>query len=333
MSGLPAPLQAILPAVLIILFVPVLLLPLVYAFLKIHSHIMSRVGPMYAGRFHGIGQPVADFLKFIQKEDIIPTKADRKVFALAPFVVLIPAILLFAVIPIWPGVVAADIDLGLFYLLAISGIGAIGIVMAAASSANKFTLMGGVRAVGQIIAYELPVVFGAAAVAMLAGSMNLTEIAQAQDLPFAIWPFPFGAIALLIFLAASLAEVMWAPFDMPLAESEIVTGPFTEYSGMRFLFFFFAEFAHILALSAIGTVLFFGGWRGPGASLLPAGMEWVVGIGWLVLKISAFSFFFIWIRFTLPRLREDQLQKFAWKVLIPVGLLNILGIALFKVLA
>ncbi len=326
------PVRAAVPALVIILAVPVLLLPLVYAFLKIHSHIMARVGPMYAGRFHGIGQPIADFLKFIQKEDIIPARADKRVFVLAPFVVLIPAILLFAVIPVVPGVVAADLDIGLFYILAISGIAAIGVVMAAASSANKFTLMGGLRAVGQIIAYELPVVFAAASVAMLAGSLSLTGIVDAQDIPFAVWPAPFGAIAFVIFLAASLAEVMWAPFDMPMAESEIITGPYTEYSGMRFLFFYFAEFAHILALAAIGSILFLGGWRGPGSDLVPSGLSWAPGVFWMVVKISALSFFFIWIRFTLPRLREDQLQRFAWKVLIPVGLANILGIALYKVL-
>lgn len=322
-------LQATIPAVVIILSVPVLLLPLVYAFLKIHSHIMARVGPMYAGRFHGIGQPIADFLKFIQKEDIIPAKADKRVFVLAPFVVLIPAILLFAVIPVVPGVVGADLDIGLFYLLAISGISAIGVIMAAASSASKFTLVGGLRAVGQLIAYELPVVFGAASVAMLAGSLSLSEIVQAQNLPFVVWPIPFGIVALLMFLAASLAEVMWAPFDMPMAESEIITGPYTEYSGMRFLFFFFAEFAHVLALAAIAAVLFFGGWRGPGAGLVPAPL---LGAFWFIAKVSALSFFFIWIRFTLPRLREDQLQRFAWKFLIPLGLANVLGIALYKVL-
>ena len=331
MTELHPALQAALPALILILGVPVLLLPLVYGFLKIHSHIMSRVGPMYAGRFHGIGQPLADFLKFIQKEDTVPALADKPVFRAAPFVILVPAILLFAVIPVAPGVVAADLDLGLFYILAISGIGAIGIVMAAASSASKFTLIGGLRAVGQIIAYELPIVFAAASIAMLAGSLNLTRIVEAQaDLWFVATPF--GIVALLLFLAAALAEVLWAPFDMPVAESEIITGPLTEYSGMRFLFFYFAEFAHVLALGGVISILFFGGWHGPGLGAVPEDLAWAVAVFWMTVKISAVCFFFIWIRFTLPRLREDQLMKFAWKLLIPLGLANILAVAVYRVL-
>lgn len=323
-------LEALLGAAIIILGVPVLLLPLVYAFLKIHSHIMSRVGPMYAGKFHGIGQPIADFVKFIQKEDIIPQKADKLVFVAAPAVVLVPAILLFAVLPIAPGVVAANPEAGLFYLLAISGIAAIGVVMAAASSANKFTLLGGLRAVGQIIAYELPIVFAAASVAMLAGSLNITRIIEQQaDLWFVV--LPFGAVALVIYLISGLAEVMWTPFDMPLAESEIITGPFTEYSGLRFLFFFFAEFAHVLALATIGAVLFLGGWHGPNLPV-PSGIQAILPTIWLLAKVSMLCFVFIWIRFTLPRFREDQLQRLAWKGLVPIGLINVVGIALWKVL-
>lgn len=324
-------LDAALPALVILLVVPAALLPFVYSFLKLHSHIMSRVGPMYAGRFHGIGQPIAEFIKFLQKEDIIPSRADKWVFVSAPFVVLIPALLLFVVVPIAPGVVAADIDLGVFYILAVSGIGSIGVIMAAASSANKFTLIGGMRAVGQIIAYELPIVFGAAAVSMLAGSMNLTKIVEAQSgMWFAI--IPFGLVALGVYLVAGMAEIMWAPFDMPMAESEIITGPYTEYSGVRFLFFFFAEFAHALALAVVGTVLFLGGWHGPSLPV-PAGIEGMLPVVWFILKVSALCFLFIWIRFTFPRMREDQLQRLAWKVLVPLGLINVLGISVYKVLA
>jgi NADH-quinone oxidoreductase subunit H len=231
-------------------------------------------------------------------------------------------------------VVAGDVDLGLFYVLAISALSTIAIVMAAYGSQSKFTLIGGMRAVGQIIAYELPVVLGAVSVAMLAGSMSLTKIVEAQNVPFAIQPLiggegfnvlrfiPFGTVAFAILLLASFAEVMWNPFDMPVAESEIVTGHLTEYSGMRFIFFYISEFAHVVALSAIGTLLFLGGWNGP---VLPP-------ILWFFGKAMAFGVFFIWVRFTLPRLREDQLQKLAWKLLIPLGLLNVLGISLYKVL-
>jgi NADH-quinone oxidoreductase subunit H len=219
--------------------------------------------------------------------------------------------------------VAAKTDLGLFFVLAISAIGAIAIVMAAYASRSKFTLIGGLRAVAQIIAYELPVVLGAVAIAMLAGSLSLTKIVEAQHrAPFVVWPLPFGLIAFAMFLIASFAEVMWNPFDMPNAESEIVTGPLTEYSGMRFIFFYISEFAHVVALSAIGSLLFFGGWNGP---ILPP-------ILWFAGKTAGFAIFFIWVRFTLPRLREDQLQKLAWKLLIPLGLVNVLGISLYKVL-
>jgi NADH-quinone oxidoreductase subunit H len=297
---------------------------LLYGLLKIHSRVMNRLGPMYAGRFHGIGQPIAEFLKPIQKEDIVPTAADGPVFRLAPLVALLAAFMIFAAIPVAPGVVGAELENGLFYVLAISAIGVIAVVMAAYASRSKFTLVGGLRAVGQIIAYELPVVLGAVSIAMLAGSLSLTEIVEAQRLPFAIWPFPFGAIAFAMFVVASFAEVMWNPFDMPVAESEIVTGPYTEYSGMRFIFFYMSEFAHVVALSALGTLLFLGGWNGP--------IEQVPPILWFLGKATAFGVFFIWVRFTMPRLREDQLQKLAWKVLIPLGLLNVLGISLYKVL-
>lgn len=296
--------------------------PLLYGLLKISAHVMSRVGPMYPGRFHGIGQPIAEFVKWIQKEDIIPERADRPVFKWAPLVALVPAFAVFAVIPVAPNIVGARSELGLFFVLAVSAIGAIAIVMAAYASYNKFTLVGGLRAVGQIIAYELPIVLGAASIAMLAGSMSFTEIVEAQQLPFLLLPFPFGLIAFALFILASFAEVLWPPFDMPVAESEIVAGPYTEYSGMRFIFFFMAEFAHVLALSAVATLLFLGGWRGP---ILPP-------VVWFLVKVTGFVVLFIWVRFTLPRIREDQLQKFAWKFLIPLGLLNVLGIAVYRVL-
>jgi NADH-quinone oxidoreductase subunit H len=292
---------------------------------------------MYAGRFHGVGQPIAEFLKPIQKEDIVPTLADGPVFRLAPLLALFPAFLVFVVIPVAPGIVGADLELGLFFVLAISALSAIAIVMAAYASRSKFTLVGGLRAVGQIIAYELPVVLGAVSVAMFAASLSLTEIVEAQRYPFVLWPYwgphegilgtilgliPWGAIAFGLFVISSFAEVMWNPFDMPVAESEIVTGPYTEYSGMRFIFFYMSEFAHVVALSALATLLFLGGWSGP---ILPP-------ILWFFGKLTAFGVFFIWVRFTMPRLREDQLQKFAWKLLIPLGLVNVLGIAVYKVL-
>jgi NADH-quinone oxidoreductase subunit H len=313
------PLSAVITLVAVLLSTGVLL----YGLLKIHSHIMDRLGPMYAGRFHGIGQPIAEFLKPIQKEDIVPASADAPVFRLAPLVALLPAFLVFAVIPIAPGMVVANLESGLFFVMAISALSTIAVVMAAYASQSKFTLVGGLRAVGQIIAYELPVVLGAAAVAMLTGSLNITEIVEAQPgLPLVA--NPFGLVAFVIFLLASFAEVMWNPFDMPVAESEIVTGPYTEYSGMRFIFFYMSEFAHVVVYCCLATLLFFGGWNGPFDFVPPA----VYFLG----KVIAFGIFFIWVRFTLPRFREDQLQKLAWKAMIPIGLLNVLGISLYRVL-
>jgi NADH-quinone oxidoreductase subunit H len=314
----------LLPVRGVVVFLVALLsqVPLLYGLLKISAHQMDRLGPMYPGRFHGIGQPIAEFVKWIQKEDIVPGRADAPVFRLAPLVALLPAFGVFAVIPVAPGLVGAESELALLFVLALSAVGGIAVVMAAYASQSKFTLVGGLRAVGQIIAYELPIVLGAISIAMLAGTLSLTEIVEAQAVPYALWPFPFGAIAFLLFVLSCFAEVLWPPFDMPVAESEIIAGPYTEYSGMRFIFFYMSEFAHVIALSAVGTLLFLGGWRGP---ILPP-------VIWFVIKVSAFVVFFIWARFTLPRLREDQLQKFAWKLLIPLGLVNVLGIALFKVL-
>jgi NADH-quinone oxidoreductase subunit H len=312
-----------LPLAAVIILVAVLLAQgfLLYGLLKIHSRVMNRMGPMYAGRFHGVGQPIAEFLKPIQKEDIVPASADRVVFQLAPLVALVPALLVFAVIPVAPGVVAADLELGVVFALAVAAMAAISIVMASYGAQSKFTLVGGLRAVGQIIAYELPIILGALAAVMLAGSLNLTEIVEAQEsLPFVL--NPFGAIAFGMFIIAAFAEAMWNPFDIPIAESELITGPFTEYSGMRFILFFMSEFTHVIALSALATVLFFGGWHGP---ILPP-------IAWFVIKLFAFGIFFIWVRFSFPRLREDQLMKFAWKILIPLGLLNVLAISVYRVL-
>lgn len=293
-----------------------------YALIKISAHVMARVGRMYPGRVHGAGWPIAEGIKWIQKEDLVPAIADRPVFKMAPLVIMSPVIMLLAVMPIAPGLVAADLELGLFYFLAVSAVGAIGVVMLAYASVSKFTLVGGLRAVGQLIAYELPLVLASVSIAMLAGSLSLTGIVEAQHLPFLVWPIPFGAVAFVIFLLSSLAEVQWAPFDMPVAESEIVAGPLTELSGMRYFLILVTETAHAVLLAALSVLLFLGGWRGP---LLPP-------VVWFLLKTAGMTVFLIWVRFTLPRLREDQLQKLAWKLLIPIALLNVLGIALARVL-
>ena len=289
---------------------------------KVLAHMQHRLGPMEAGRFHGWAQLIADGVKFVQKEDIIPRAADRWVFSLAPAVVLVPYILVIAVIPFGPDVWATNLDVGLFFLLAISSISVIGVLMAGWASANKFSLIGAVRAAAQLIAYELPLILAGAAVAMLAGTLSLVGIVEAQrDLWFVfLQPVPF-----LIFIIASLAELIRTPFDMPIADSEIIYGAYTEYTGLKFAFFLLAEYGGIVVLSAVASVLFLGGY-------LPLpGLEFIPGFIWLSAKFGGLSFLIIWLRATFPRLREDQLQRFSWVGLIPVSLLNILLTAVIMV--
>jgi NADH-quinone oxidoreductase subunit H len=278
---------------------------------------------MYPGGFHGWATLLADGLKFLYKEDIIPAAADKRVFSLAPFLIFVPTVLIYLVIPVDRALIVEDLDVGIFYLLAISSVSVIGVLMAGWSSANKYSLIGTFRAAAQLIAYELPIVLSAAVVAMLAGSLSLVQIVEAQRWPFLFWPPGIGLAAFLVFTGATIAELTRPPFDMPVAESEIITGPFTEYSGMRFIFsFFFPEVANMVALGAIGATLFLGGYR----PIVPWGpLEVIPGVVWFLLKTSFMVFLFLWIRPTFPRLREDQLQKFAWKFLIPVSLALILA--------
>jgi NADH-quinone oxidoreductase subunit H len=290
-----------------------------YAEHKILAHMQHRLGPMEAGRFHGWAQLIADGVKFIQKEDIIPRAADRWVFTLAPAVFVLPAILTLVVIPLGDNIWAENLDVGLFFVMAISGVSVIGVLMAGWASANKFSLIGALRAAAQLIAYELPLILVAVAVAMLAGTLSLVGIVEAQRDYWFVLVQPLG---LLIFVLASLAELVRTPFDMPVADSEIIFGAYTEYTGLKFAFFLLAEYAGIVVLAALASVLFLGGYLGP---FLP-------GPIWMSAKIGGLSFLIIWLRATYPRLREDQLQRFSWIVLIPLALLNILGTAVVKVL-
>ncbi|MGI8425629.1 MAG: NADH-quinone oxidoreductase subunit NuoH [Actinomycetota bacterium] len=291
--------------------------------LKAGAHMQHRLGPMYPGGFHGWAQTLADGLKFVMKEDLIPDAADRFVFKLVPFVTMLSAALIFVVVPVGPNLVIEDLDVGLFFLLAASSIGVIGVLMAGWSSANKYSLLGALRAAAQLIAYELPLVLSAAAVAMLAGSLSLVDIVNAQGPASANqWWIPFivyQPIGFFIFMAAATAELTRPPFDMPVAEAELITGAFTEYSGIRFAFSLFAsEYISMIGLAAVGATLFMGGYLPP----IPA-LQFIPGVVWFLLKTSTILFVLIWIRWTFPRLREDQLQKFAWKVLIPLALVNI----------
>jgi NADH-quinone oxidoreductase subunit H len=283
------------------------------------AHMQARLGPMYAGGFHGWAQLVADGIKFLQKEDIVPANADPWVFRLAPALTLLPYMFVMVVIPVAPDVVAEPLDVGLFYALAISSIGVIGMLMAAWSSANKFSLLGGIRGAAQLIAYELPLVLTAASVVMLAGTMSLSGIAAEWEW----WWLLVLAPGIFVFFTAALAELNRPPFDMPVADSEIIFGHMTEYTGLRFALFLLSEYAGIVVMSALMAVIFFAGWRGPGPDFLAP--------LYTLAKIFALSFVVVWLRVTYPRLREDQLQKFCWKGLIPIALLQVLLAASVKV--
>ncbi len=278
---------------------------------KVMAHMQGRLGPMYAGMFHGWAQLVADGVKFVQKEDTVPAAADRTVFKLAPGVALVPYLVAMAAIPLMPGVVGADMDAGLLFVLAVSAVGVLGVLMGGWASGNKYSLLGGMRTAAQLLAYELPLVLAATSVAMAAGTLNLTEIALAWQPWWLLWQAP----AAVVFLVAGVAELQRPPFDMPVADAELVMGPYTEYGGLRFAFFLLAEYAGIVVLSGLFAVLFLGGWAGPFAGAL----GWL----WTLLKVALVALLIIWVRVAWPRLREDQLQSLAWVVLVPVALVQL----------
>ena len=310
---------------------------LVYLFLfKMMSFMQSRLGPMEAGPYGSL-QLLAEVGKFLQKEDIVPQAADRLIFKLAPFVVLISTFLLILVIPAGPDLWFIDVDTGIFLGLAVSSISVIGILMAGWASSSKYSLLGALRATGQLIAYELPMVLAVVGVIIQAGTLNVQEIVMAQATgeifgfggignPYVITQF----VGFLIFLIAVQAELTQPPFDMPVAESELVTGYLTEYSGLRFLMFFIGEFATAAIFSALSATLFLGGWYVPGLEATDNLFN-VIGPIILLGKMLLVAFFIFWFRFTYPRFREDQLQQLAWKVLIPLSLVNIVITGVLKV--
>lgn len=309
----------------------------VYLFLfKMMSFMQSRLGPMEAGPY-GSMQLLAEVGKFLQKEDLFPQGSDRKVFAWAPIVVVASTFLIYVVVPFGPDAWFADLPTGIFFALAVSSVSVIGILMAGWASANKYSLMGGLRAAGQLIAYELPLVLAVLGVVVQAGTLNMQGIVEAQrngeifgfgglGNPFLLTQF----VGFAVFMIAMQAELTQPPFDMPVAESELVAGYMTEYSGFRFLLFFIGEFATAGAFSAIAATLFLGGWALPGFDFDSNVMN-VLGPAVLFAKMLLVIFLVMWFRFTYPRFREDQLQIFAWKYLIPISLVNIAVTAILKV--
>ena len=271
--------------------------------------MQARLGPNRAGPF-GIFQPIADTIKILTKEDILPAKGDKLVHWLAPAVVVAPMLMIFAVVPFQGGAILADLNIGILYIVAISSVTTVGVFMAGWASNNKYSLLGAMRQVASVVSYEIPVVLSIIGVVLLAGSLSLQQIVQAQEIPF-ILVQPLG---FLLFFIGALAEINRSPFDLMEADSEIVAGFHTEYSGVRWSLFQMGEYGEALAVSAIVTTLFLGGWRGP---VLP---PWL----WFLVKVGLVFFVMVWIRATLPRIRIDQLMALAWKFLFPLALLNLL---------
>jgi NADH-quinone oxidoreductase subunit H len=310
---------------------------------KVLGWMQDRMGPMEVGPY-GILQPIADGLKLFFKEDIIPAGANKFLFSLAPILALVPALIGFAVIPFGPNLgfeiggikvqpfVISDINIGILYILAFTSIGAYGIILGGWASNSKYSLLGGLRSAAQVISYELNVGLAIVGVLILAGSLSLVKIAEAQAGGFWHWylfalPMP-QILAFVVYVISSVAETNRVPFDLPEAESELVAGFFTEYSGMRFAFFFIAEYANMILVSCVAAALFLGGWNAPypGTILehLGAGsIAWVESVMWFTVKVYVFLFLFFWLRATLPRLRYDQLMRFGWKVMLPIALGNI----------
>lgn len=301
-----------------------------YAERKVIGHIQLRLGPMVVGH-HGLLQPIADVVKLIFKEDIIPIKADSNVFRIAPFISLTAALSTFAVIPVNKNWVIADINVGLLYVIGIAGIGTYGIIFSGWASNSKYAFLGGLRSAAQMISYEVALGLSLVGVILMAESFNLTEIVNRQaEYWYGMFLFP-QFLGYFVFLVAMLAETNRLPFDLPEAETELVAGYFVEYSGIRFSIFYLAEYLAMFCMSALATICFWGGWTIPPIliKVLPV-LGSIPGIVWFLLKVYFHIFLFFWLRGTLPRYRYDQLMAIGWKILIPLALLNIVFTSIFK---
>ena len=293
----------------------VVVLSLTWLERKALGRLQRRLGPTRTGPM-GLLQPIADAVKLILKEDIIPDSADKAIFWAAPVIVVVSAFMIWVTIPGAKDLALLDLDLGLFYITAVAVVGILGLVLAGWGSANKYGILGGLRSAAQLISYEIPVIMVVVAVAMLAQSLNLQEIVERQN------PIPYALIlplGMVVFFIAGLAEVGRTPFDIYHAESEVVGGPFVEYSGAHWSVFFLAEYINTFAIAALVTLLFLGGWAGP---ILP-------GVAWFLIKVYAVILVVFWIRGTFPRLRIDQLMAFAWKAMVPLSFYSIVITALY----
>lgn len=286
---------------------------------KVIGYMQVRYGPNRTGPM-GLLQSLADVLKLLLKEDIIPAQVDRKIFILAPIIAFTPSFMVLATIPWSDRLYGADLNVGLLYFVGVSSITTIGVLMGGWSSNNKYSLLGAMRGVAQMISYEIPLVMSVIGVVILAGTLNLRGIVYAQQ-EMGLWFIIPQFLGFVVYIIAAVAELNRSPFDLPEAESELVAGYHTEYTGFRMAFFFLAEYVYAIAIAALATILFLGGWLGP--AFLP-------GEVWFLLKWAMFIYLFYWLRATLPRARVDQLMTFGWKVLIPLALLNIVITAVVK---
>ncbi len=314
--------------VLIFALLALAVLFLVWLERKVSAHIQDRLGPMYVGGWHGWAQTIADALKLLLKEDIVPDFVDKPLYKMAPFIVFLGAFAAYVVLPFGASSFVADLNIGVLYIMAVGSLSVIGIIMAGWASNNKYSLYGGMRAAAQIISYEIPAAIAIMTVIIPVGSLSMVDIANAQQGGIQNWFLlrnPFTFLGFVIYFIASLAEVNRTPFDIPEAESELVAGYHTEYSGMRFAFFFLAEYANMLLVAGVATTLWLGGWT----QILPGSLfshPVIPGPIAFLLKALLIIFLQMWLRWSLPRLRVDQLMYLSWKVLLPISLVLILGV-------
>jgi NADH-quinone oxidoreductase subunit H len=331
LSGIPPQLAYFLAmllwSVVILAWVLLVVLFLVWLERKVSGRIQSRYGPIDTGGKYGWAQTPSDALKLLLKEDLIPQDADRLLFNLSPIIVFVGSFLTLAVIPFGRDLTVSNLNIGIFYILAVASLGVVGIMMGGWASNNKWSLYGAMRAASQIVSYEIPVALSLIGVIMFTGSLNMNEIAASQAGGFWHWNLfrsPFLFAAGIVYFVASLAEINRTPFDLPEAESELVSGYHTEYSGMKFAFFFLAEFANMFVVAAIASVTFLGAWNGIIPLKVPGGP--IPGMVIFLAKCFSLILVMMWLRWTLPRLRVDQLMHLCWKVLIPVSFLLLIGL-------
>ncbi len=345
--------NVLIPAAVLLAFILANSMYLQYMERKVLAHMQGRLGPMRTG-WHGLLQPIADTVKFIMKEDIIPAKADKWVFSIAPLILLVMAFGAFVALPFGPptdfyGLLSkkvplwvANLNVGILYILALSSVGTYGVIIGGWASNNKYSLMGGFRSAAQMISYEIPMAFAIVTVVLMAGSLNLSDIVNAQAQRWFIVALPVGPVAFFLYLFSGIAETNRVPFDLPEAESELVAGFMTEYSGIRWGFFFMAEYMNMMIVSLLVSIMFLGGWQpvqllpntaighfAP-VALLNRALAALPPTLWLLAKLYFFIFFYMWLRATLPRYRYDQLMAISWKFLLPLSLGTLLVAAFMK---